>query len=800
MIAGDPLSECKPQETGLFVGAGFHGYTHRAACEFYNSGEVRIMTTWKEALGDRIPEDLGREIDIFETQIELKRVGKMDEKVFAETRLRRGVYGQRYDNGARHDGNGQKTLPFPSAELTKGPETLWDAPGMMRIKIPFGGLNPVQIEVLADLAEEYSDAICHVTTRQDFQLHYVHLEDTPDLMRRLAAVGITTREACGNSVRNITACPIAGVCRDETFDVTPYADATMKFLLGHPDTQDFGRKFKVAFSGCGQHACGLVNMHDLGLIARMRQIDGKTVRGFEVYVGGGLGTVPYDAKLYDEFVSEDQIFPLTQAIARVFARLGEKKNRARARIKFLIAKLGIEEFKKLVEEERRVLKPDERWSDYIPGVADYKETPLKDGAELVLAKNLPEGFAAWRETNVYAQRQPGYVVATVTLPLGDISSEQMRALADLARKYVGESVRTTVEQNIVLRWVSEAELPELYAELAACGLGSAGAESIIDVTACPGTDTCKLGIASSRGLAGELRTRLAAKSHELDQAVKALRIKVSGCFNSCGQHHLADLGFYGVSRKIGGTTVAHFQVVLGGKWADNGGSYGLAIGAVPSKRIPDLVSRITGNYLRDRTGQESFQDYTARIGKKALKEMFADLTPVPSMDADPSYYSDWGDPRVFTIGDMGIGECAGEVVSLVDFDMAGAEREAFEAQILLEEHDYEQADDMAYSAMLEAAKALVKLQARDIGDDPDMIVAEFKKLYYDTEVFFDRFAGGKFAQFLFVRHDDNNRAYSAEIAKHLIEEANLFIEAAHACHGKIAEQGAAAPALQVSPS
>ena len=256
--------------------------------------------------------------------MELRRKGKIDDQVFAETRLRRGAYGQRYDNGQRHDGVASQTLEFPAGELTKGPETLWDAPGMQRIKIPYGGMTPEQIEVLAELAEEYSDAILHVTTRQDIQLHFVHIDDTPDLMRRLAAVGITTREACGNSVRNVTACPLAGVCHTEAFDVTAYAAALLRFLLGHPDSQDFGRKFKIAFSGCAGEACGLVMMHDFGAIARTTVVDGVEQRGFELYVGGGLGTVPHQAKLLDEFLPDEELLPAVQAIARVFARLGEK--------------------------------------------------------------------------------------------------------------------------------------------------------------------------------------------------------------------------------------------------------------------------------------------------------------------------------------------------------------------------------------------------------------------------------------------------------------------------------------------
>src|SRR5450755_4653740 len=236
--------------------------------------------SWKEKLAGQVAEPLSREIDAFETDIALRKQGKLDERLFAETRLRRGAYGQRYDNGQRSDGQKVQRLNFPSGELTKGPNTMWDAPGMQRIKIPAGGLNADQLETLADLAEEYSDGIAHVTTRQDFQLHYVHIEDTPTLMRRLAAAGITTREACGNSVRNVTACPLAGVCRTEAFDVTPYAKATAYFLLGHPDTQDFGRKFKVAFSGCEHEACGLVALHDMGALAVVR--DGQ--RGFKLFV------------------------------------------------------------------------------------------------------------------------------------------------------------------------------------------------------------------------------------------------------------------------------------------------------------------------------------------------------------------------------------------------------------------------------------------------------------------------------------------------------------------------------------
>ena len=733
---------------------------------------------WKMQLQDRIADDLGHEIDVFEGQIELRRQGSFDEKLFAETRLRRGVYGQRYDNGQRFDGTVTKPLDFPEA-ATKGPDTVWHAPGMLRIKIPFGGLNPEQMETLADMAEEYSDEICHITTRQDVQLHFIHLEDTPDLMRRLAAVGITTREACGNSVRNVTACPLSGVCTTESFDVTPYAHACSKFLLGHPDAQDFGRKFKIAFSGCKGEACGLTNMHDMGAIGVVRSIDGVDKRGFELYVGGGLGAVPHEAKLFAEFLPEEELLPTAQAICRVFARLGEKANRARARIKFLVAKLGIEEFRRLVLEERSILPDDPEWTRYLADLHGLDEEPLKPAQ--ALNGDGPEGFAEWYQTNVQRQRQEDYAVATVNLPLGDITSSQLRSLAAVCRRYVKRTVRATVEQNILLRWVSEADLPELYRELAALGLHQSGAGTIVDVTACPGTDTCKLGISSSRGLAAELRTRLAEKSLQLDRSVKDLRIKISGCFNSCGQHHAADLGFYGVSRKIGGTTVPHFQVVLGGQWKNNAGSFGLPMVAIPSKRIPDVVTKVTESFIQGRDGDESFQDFVGRIGKREVKAMLEEFTHVPAHDVDSSYYSDWGDPREFTTGDMGKGECAGEVVPLIHFELSACEREAFEAQILLDEGDFEGAYQSAFAGMLHAAKALVRTQFLDVPEDADAIIAEFTSRFVDTELFFDTYAKDKFARYLINSHEATVEEYAPDLARKLIEESGLFIEAAYRC-------------------
>jgi sulfite reductase (ferredoxin) len=746
---------------------------------------------WKERLASQIAPDLAAELDVFEHEVMLKKQGKIEDRVFGETRLRRGAYGQRYDNGQRHDGVEARRLEYPAGLATKGPSTLWDAPGMQRIKIPFGGLNARQLEVMAELAEEYSDGIAHVTTRQDFQLHFVHIEDTPTIMRRLAAAGITTREACGNSVRNVTACPIAGVCRTETFDVTPYAKAIAYFLLGHPDCQDFGRKFKIAFSGCREEACGLTKLHDMGALAVIRE--GK--RGFELYVGGGLGTVPYQAKVFAEFLPEEELLPVAQAIARVFARLGEKKNRNTARIKFLVNKLGIEEFRRLVLEERAILTPDPRWTAYLREIDGRQEQALKPASLLQIAAAAPAGFDEWRQSNVYRQRQEGYATVTIALPLGDITAPQLRKVADLARSYVKDTVRTTVEQNIVLRWVSESDLPSLYAELRDAGLATPGAGTITDVVACPGTDTCKLGISSSRGLAGELRTRLAARNGDIDESIRGLRIKISGCFNSCGQHHVADLGFYGVSRNKSGYAVPHFQVVLGGQWQENAGAYGLAIGAVPSKRIPETVDRITSRYLAGRENGESFQAFIKRIGKAECRKMIDDLAAVPAHDADPSFYTDWADAREYTTGDMGIGECAGEVVAPAEFQLTAAEREVFEAQLQLEADNEVEAARIAYAAMHRASLALLKHRLGFTAEDPDRVASGFREHFYDTQLFFDPFAGGKFAQYYLRAHERRIETRTADSTRRLIEEAQLFIEAAHSCYSRMAGQPFLAAAI-----
>ncbi|MEX2286555.1 MAG: nitrite/sulfite reductase, partial [Planctomycetaceae bacterium] len=459
------------------------------------------------------------------------------------------------------------------------------------------------------------------------------------------------------------------------------------------------------------------------------------------------------------------------------------KTRSRARMKFLVDNWGIEKFKEEVLKERAQLPHDPRWTAFLKDAEKPWETPSKPPGELP-ATNGNEGYRRWLKSNIVDQRQAGYVTATVTLPLGDITPTQLRALADIVRRFTNDTVRTTVEQNFVIRWVSKSDVPALYEALEAAGLGQPGASNILDIVACPGTDTCKLGISSSRGLAGELRRRLAEKSFQMDEAIQNLHIKISGCFNSCGQHHVADIGFYGVSRNVQGYKVPHFQVVLGGQWENNAGSYGLPIVAIPSKRIPEALERITDFYLRGRQKNEGFAAFVERVGKTPIRELLDPLTQDhPTHDADASYYSDWSDPREYSTGDIGKGECAGEVVSAFEFAMTDADRVAFSAHIALEKGDAQQAAKVAYSAMIKAAKALVQIQYDDVSEnDPDEVVDEFRERYFDTELFHDPFMGPKFGNFLFAAHEDRKKTHTPESAHHLVEEAQLFIEAVHSCY------------------
>ncbi|NET09239.1 MAG: nitrite/sulfite reductase, partial [Symploca sp. SIO2B6] len=557
---------------------------------------------------------------------------------------------------------------------------------------------------------------------------------------------------------------------------------------------------KIAFSGCKNHPCGLTSMHDLGLIAKKAVVDGEEKEGFEMYVGGGLGAVPFLAKLFDEFVLPEELLPLSQAIARVYARLGEKQNRNKARIKFLIQKLGIDEFRRLVKEERTTLENDPGWTEWLSNVESYEEKgrgPVTQSETVDLGDAIAD-FEQWKESNVYQQRQAGYVSVTLALPLGDLTGQQMRDLAAIVRTFTPDAARTTVEQNIMLRWIHEADLPALYLALKEIKLHEAGAQSIIDITACPGTDTCKLGISSSRGLAGELRQRLAEKEWQYDVSLRDIRIKASGCFNSCSQHTVAEIGFYGASRVVGQRRVPHFHLVLGGEWDNNAAQYGKGVGVIPSKRVPDVVEFLIDTYLKERQDGEKFPAFVNRVGRKDIRDRLKPFMDIPDYETNKEFYRDWADSREYSIGDIGIGECAGEVVTLTDFGVAKAESIYFDATLLLDEEpmngNVKAAADKALEAMLKAAQGLLKVCNIDISDDPAVVVQEFRTNFYDTQLFFDPFAKGKFASYLFKAYDSRDGDITLDRAREIIEESRLFIEAAHECNARMLQAGITSPA------
>ncbi|MBI3078390.1 MAG: nitrite/sulfite reductase, partial [Deltaproteobacteria bacterium] len=467
------------------------------------------------------------EIDTFDQFVKDFWAGRVNPDEFKRFRLQHGVYGQRQ----------------PDVQ-------------MLRVKIPWGGLTAAQIERLADIAEKTPRGLGHVTTRQNVQFHFVQLAQVPTLMRALAEVGLTTREACGNTVRNVTVGHCAGICSKEAFDPTPYADAVARFLLRNPMNQNLPRKFKIAFSGCDDDT-GLTPIHDIGVRAVVRGSDGSAVRGFEVLLGGGLGPAPRLAQPLEEFTAADDLLPTVAAIVRVFDRHGNRENRNMARLKFLVQKLGIDPLRALILRERDALRFT--MAGKFPSVAPWEERPSTRGSRN--GGRPPVGdpaYQRWHRANVMPQRQPGYAAIHVRLLRGDVTPEQLRVLARAAREFGDGTVRSTNQQNFLLRWIPDDELPELYAILAQAGLALPGAERLIDVTACPGADTGQLGITSSRGLALAIADVI---EQELDGLADGagIRIKISGCPNSCGQHRIANIGLFGGARKFHGEQAPTYQ-------------------------------------------------------------------------------------------------------------------------------------------------------------------------------------------------------------------------------------------------
>lgn len=569
----------------------------------------------------RLAEEL-EDIASFESALRSFLDGSLPDERWRPFRLVHGIYGQRQGG-------------------------TWQ---MVRVKLPAGIVTSDQLDRCADLASEFGRGILHVTTRQDFQVHWVPLDCVPAFMRGLAEAGLTTREACGNAVRNVAAEALAGVHPAEAFDVTPYAHALSAFLLRHPATQGLPRKFKIAFSGTDDDA-GQAAINDIGLIARLRGRE----RGFEVRVGGGLGVQPHPALLLHDFLPATRLCASAEAIVRVFDRTGERKDRKKARLKYVLMRLGIDGFREEYERELALVLGGERLKPF-PDLDAAVQRFLRPPQGLRPPSEAPAAVADtdWFRANVLAQKQPGYYAVTAWVRMGDIDAPRLRALAEVARRYAGGEVRLTNEQNLAMRWVAGQDLPAVREALEPLGLASPNANSVFDVTSCPGTTTCALGVTSSKGL-GDAIVAYLERNRPAFAAVPGLRIKISGCPNSCGQHHIAPIGLYGCSKNVAGRDMPHALLLWGGALG-SAARIGQVVVKLPAKRVPEAISRLVELWRAERTGGEDFAAFSQRVPKARVKDLLADLTNTEG--ADESLFYDYGEDRPYSAATAGPGECS----------------------------------------------------------------------------------------------------------------------------------------------
>lgn len=579
------------------------------------------------------PEAQKSEISRFEQEILKLEQQKLDMDDFRRFRLENGVYGIRGTTDEH----------------------------MIRIKVRYGAMSADQLDAVATVVEKFATPkVAHVTTRQAIQLHKVKRSSVPEALDLVAKSGLTTREACGNTVRNVSSCPLAGISGEELFDVTPYADAVSRYFLRHAVCQNLPRKFKIAFEGCPtDHA--RVPIHDFGAVAKIRTVNGKTERGFATYVGGGLGAVPFAPHLLEEFTPADLLIPTIEAVIRLFDRFGDRKNKNTARIKFLVKKWGIDEFRKQFEDERKATILTS------PGQTDWtiplyeQETPPPPPAQkgLSVAQNTPQ-YRRWAETNLFKQKQAGFVAVQVRCPLGDIGVPQMRGLAELARAFNGGRLRTVISQNLLLPWVREESVPALYEGLVRLGIAGTDAGLLSDVTRCPGADTCQIAITHSRGLATSFGDIFSNGGRALaeDETLKGLQIKISGCPNSCGQHHIADIGFHGSSSELNGHTVPHYIIMVGGRTAEGVAQFGYRLGMVPAKRVPEATKKLLELFRAERQGQqETVRQWVERTGVERLKKEMDAFRTLPPFEQAKEMYEDLGSLGEFKL-EVGKGECA----------------------------------------------------------------------------------------------------------------------------------------------
>ena len=577
------------------------------------------------------------EAENFAKNVKLYRQGKIDKDNFRRFRLQHGAYGTR----------------------------MTDDYAMVRIKIPAGEIYPNQLEKIAQLSETFSIGSAHISTRQNIQLHWIVLEDVSEIMRSLAEVGLTTREACGNTVRNVMCSPLAGVCNDEVFDPTPYAFATAKFLLRNPLNQNLPRKFKFNFTCCEKH--GMARIADVGLIPQTRNLDGKTQRGFKIFLGGGLGNKSFVGHQFEEFTPEEDLLYTSIAVLRIFDRMGNRKNMARNRMRYLVDEMSWDKFQNLVLKERSIV----RATQSVIVKLDVDSTPNEIKQPIVVSdsdgKSIPDGYSRWYKTTTYKQKQNGYRSVFITLEAGDATANQLYALANIARQFSAEGfARNGFYQEIVFRWVSEDDLPRMYAKLLEVGLANPGSLTMASPVGCSGTTSCNLALTNSHRLAKEIQRKFLELKLDEDDDLNDATIKISGCPNSCGQHEIATIGFYGGGARVGKDMYPNYQMSFGGR-ADGDTMLGVNCMRVPVKRVIPVILKIMEIFKKNKKSDDTLASWINKIvnGKENseiksvndLKKILSPLVIPPTKEEDKDFFTDYGDDTSYHTM-TGKGECA----------------------------------------------------------------------------------------------------------------------------------------------
>lgn len=631
-----------------------------------------------------------KDIIDLEKKIRQFKGGTIDEEKFRSLRLARGVYGQRQE-GVQ----------------------------MVRIKLPYGKVTSNQLLRICDVSDEYSRGRLHITTRQDIQIHYVELERTPELWAELEKDDVTLREACGNTVRNVTASETAGIDVNEPFDVSPYAHAVFQYFLRNPIGQEMGRKFKVSFSSSDADT-GLSYMHDLGFIAKIKNGE----RGFKVLLGGGLGSQPRHADVLYDFLPSDKIIPLMEGTIRVFDRHGERKSRAKARMKFLLKDIGLDGFKALLEKEQLAIPHQTYPIDY----TSYPEPAVAKAEVPSVEIEDTEAFGQWKSTNLVPQKQKGYVAIGIKVLLGDFYTDKARELAKLVQNYAAGEIRLSLRQNILIPYVKEAQVPFFYKELQKLGFVEAGYNKALDITACPGTDTCNLGIASSTGIAEELERVIKAEYPQYISNPDVV-IKISGCMNACGQHNMANIGFQGMSIRTKDKLVAPaLQVLLGGGNFGNGkGRFADKVVKIPSKRGPQALRLILDDFDANGNGA-SFADYYWEKGEHYFYDFLKPLSDIENLTQDD--FIDWGNAEKYK-KEIGIGECAGVIVDLVATLFFESEEKIQNAEEALAEEKWAASIYYSYQSIVNSAKAILTSEKVKTNTH-SAIIKDFDRLYVES--------------------------------------------------------------------